>query len=108
MLVIGGGVVPVNAEFFLKDYHAIKEDDFFKIYIRGVAEGYGWANASLKISGNQDKLFCLPGKMRMTTENYTTILDDYISKHDPKAIYGENFPVEPILLRALQEVFPCQ
>lgn len=108
ILFLSAWAASVHAEIPLKLYEGMKADDTFKIYIGGVAQGYAWSNTILKSYRHQDELFCAPYKLRLSKENYLSILDDYIAKHDVKTIYGEDGALEFVLLMALREVFPCQ
>jgi hypothetical protein len=99
---------PVSAEIPLDKYGDIKESVAFKTYISGVAEGIRWSNVAVQSFKHDTPFLCPPAKLALTQDNYIQILDDYITKHDVKSLFGEDGPLEFILLMALLEVFPCQ
>ena len=49
-------------------------------------------------------LFCAPPKLAVTTEQGVDILERYLRDYNTK---GSDF-IEPYLLMALEETFPCQ
>jgi len=97
-----------NAEPRIKDYKRIKDTEIFKSYILGVGVGIEWANTELSIQG-QSPLYCAPGKLAITTENFLQILQDYIEKKTEiiKSL-GPDLPIGLLLLKALQDAFPCK
>ena len=79
------------------------EGDLVKIYLAGVVDGYGWANA--KLSNNGEKLlFCQPAKLALQPDQIVSIFMAFAKKWrgDSKA------PAGIIMLLALEETFPCE
>ena len=101
-------VSSANAELRIKDYKRIKDTEIFKTYILGVGVGVEWANTVVSNRG-QSPLYCAPGKLAITTENFLQILQDYIEKN-PEIIkpLGPDLPIGLLLLKALQDAFPCK
>ncbi len=99
-------IMPLGADPTVKDYVRYKERPTLAIYITGVGDGLLWANAEL-ITRKQKPLYCQPGEFVLHTDNYLEILnrkmkDEKFTKHLPA-----DFPLARVLLRALQEIFPC-
>ncbi len=88
----------------LKEYKQLKKENMMMIYIRGMGEGSGWANAALKHKG-QSPLYCAPPNLTMTADGYVTILDGYLEKN--QHMNKEDFLVGGLLLKALEYTFPC-
>lgn len=105
LLVMSSG--PAYAGFTLEKYETIKDTQSFKLYLGGVGEGYGWANTFLEREG-YPQLYCQPGKLALNADNYAQILADHITKPDVKATLRPDFPIELLLLHALQSALPCQ
>jgi hypothetical protein len=74
----------------------------FKIYITGVGEGLQWANTEL-VNQGKPPIFCQPEHFTLRTEN----LLDALNKILTKIRWPDDNPIEPALLRGLQEAFPC-
>ena len=99
-------VVPLGAEPRVKDYDHLKDMPEFKTYIGGVGTGFAWANANLQFRG-QKPLYCQPEKISLEWANYLQILDRKMKDDDYlKRIPSDRF-LGLVLLRALQEIFPC-
>jgi hypothetical protein len=80
---------------------------WFKSYMHGVGQGYGWANAQLELRG-QALLFCQPRKLSLTQENLANLLDRYLTAQLEAGKNPTSLMLEPLLLQALQEAFPCK
>jgi hypothetical protein len=95
------------AQMELKDYNEqLKINPVFRSYINGVGRGIAWANVVVKNQKNAP-LFCGgPPKLALGPENYISILDAAIKArtNDVKP----DAPIELLLLRGLQESFPCE
>lgn len=98
-------VLPIHA-LTLDRYESVKDDNVFKLYINGVGEGYSWANVFLKRE-DRPPLYCPPETMPLTPDNYLYILSSFI-KRDRRTPLKPNFPLEMLLMKALQEAFPCK
>ena len=99
-------IVPLGAEPRVKDYDQLKDLPEFKTYIGGVGTGFAWANAYLQLRG-QKPLYCQPEKISLEWGNYLQVLDRKLKDDD----YMKQVPLDRflglVLLRALQETFPC-
>jgi hypothetical protein len=72
---------------------------FNKLYLAGVVDGlivYSLAGA--------DKLFCIPGKLALTTEQAENILLSWAKKQTKNT---NDLPIGIALLGGLEETFPC-
>ena len=97
----------LRAEAYLKDYAPIKDAAWVKTYINGVGVGYAWSNTLL---GHQKRapLYCEPAKLSIQGSDYLELLDKRIaSAVKVGRPFGENTPVELILLDALVDAYPC-
>ena len=75
------------------------------IMISSAGEAYGWANTEL-LDRKQSPLYCPPKKLAVTKEQYVEILSKLVDGH-PK-VKTEEFRSWPVLLlKALQDTFPC-
>lgn len=96
-----------SAELLAKDYAKLAGQAWFKSYMRGVGVGYGWANAELATRGHP-RLFCTPAKLALYEQNYLDILDRYLAVRLREGRNPETILLEPLLLKALQDAFPCE
>jgi hypothetical protein len=85
------------------------EEDLFLIYMRGVGEAFGAANA-------EAHYFYCPPQLALTPENYKWILDDELTvatkaakAHGlaPPGTALKDAPLTSFLLLALERRFPC-
>lgn len=84
-----------------KDYAATRGDVEVQAYIQGIGEGLGWAIAFT--DDPHPKLFCAPDDKAHNRAEYIQILDNYATAN-PEL---QQYPVEMILLLALQAQYPC-
>jgi hypothetical protein len=70
--------------------------------MHGIGRGLFWANAEADDSFKK-KLYCAPQKLALGLDNYLRIVDDEIDR----VVYTPDMPVELVLLKGLQRVFPC-
>jgi hypothetical protein len=94
----------LSAEIFLSDYDAFKNLEGFKNYIDGVGVGFEWANANVQ----GQKIYCQPKQLSLNQENYLHMLDEAVKEWRRAPGTIPNPPVELLLLRKLQRVFPCE
>ncbi len=73
------------------------------VYIMGLSQGFSWANAMLSNQGKPE-LFCVPSTLPLGAEAHADILDRALKNHPQK----DESPIEPVLLFALMETFPCE
>ena len=97
---------PASGEIMVKDFDQLKDVQWFKVYMRGVGTGYAHANSELRVN-KQKQLYCQPGNLALTVDNYLRILDDEIQERRKEGQYIEDIPVELLLLKGLQKTFPC-
>ena len=95
------------AEFLVKDYKQLKENDAMKIYVEGLGQGFSWANVVMKKETNKS-LFCQPGKLALGRDNFIRILNDEIKRQEiDRFDKTQEAPIEMILLLGLKNTFPC-
>lgn len=87
--------------FDYPDYVASHDDVEVQAYIQGIGEGIGWAIAFT--DDPHPKVFCAPDDKAHERAEYIKILDDYATAN-PEL---QQYPVEMILLVALQAKYPC-
>src|SRR5579859_7962650 len=93
-----------HAEMTGEQYLALVGEvkDLKKFGLSETENGMSWANTELRARG-QPRLYCVPEKMAMSPDQADTILRSYLDEHPEQAKY----PVALILLRAMEETFPC-
>ena len=74
-------------------------------YINGVGVGLVVANGILH-ARKQDFIYCPPENLTLNSQNYISIIDDAL-KH-PNSLFNDEFPIEFVLARGLQDTFPCE
>ena len=74
------------------------------LYLKGVGEGLGWANAELKVGRRQQPLFCVPAKLGLRGDNLVDILEQEIER---SPTWRDDSQLAFILLRGLMNTFPC-
>jgi hypothetical protein len=89
----------------IKQFRDQQETTLVRIYLHGVGEGLGWANAELQ-SKDVPPIFCQPGNFELTADNYVRLVRTYLD--NPPAPLKDDTPIELVLLEALQEAFPCK
>jgi len=95
------------AEFLVKDYKQLKENDAMKIYVEGLGKGFVYANVVMKKETNKS-LFCKPEKLVLERDNLIRILDDEIKRQEiDRFDKTQEAPIELILLFGLKNTFPC-
>jgi hypothetical protein len=67
----------------------------------GVAYGISWASSSPEVD-----IYCQPKKLSLSGLNYLSILDGFLEEHPSDVVDTIEF-VEPAMLRALIDIFPC-
>jgi Rap1a immunity proteins len=72
---------------------------FNQLYLAGVVDGL----ILYSVSG-ADKLFCIPGKLALTTEQAENILLSWAKKQTKNT---NDLPIGIALLGGLEETFPC-
>lgn len=92
-----------KADITVQQYRefAAKAPRELKLYIGGLQEGFGWAQA-FYTSQDKGAIFCLPDKGLPTDEGFD-ILKRYIEESAPK----DDALVGLLFMRALSKTFPC-
>lgn len=91
-----------HSEVSIQEYKSMTDENLTKIYISGLGKGIFWANLDAN-SLLKKKLYCPPGKLALAVDNYMQILNDEIAR----GIYPADTPIEFVLLKGLERVFPC-
>ena len=109
-----GSAIAAQAEWTVKQFNERKNDrnpemrDLAAIYVGAVALGMSYAS----LAPGREPLFCerppVTGRQR-TPRDYVDILTRYIENHKTESRLQpiDEFPIEPLLLAALMEAFPC-
>jgi hypothetical protein len=111
LLALGFSLLPApvtaaeaNATTFLALYDAARPEDkaHLRDYVQAVAHGVAWANAALNFQ-KQKPLYCEPEQQNLTGEQVLDILREEIEARPASG----NFPWPAVVIRALQNAFPC-
>ena len=102
----------VKADVTVKEYTEAKANpgmaEILSSHIKGLGEGFGWANADLELAG-RPPLFCAPRNLALAAENYFDIIERKIaaakSKYTQEKV--EKLYIPMLLLHGLEETFPC-
>ena len=78
-----------------------------EMYITGVGQGILWANAAVT-KKTKAPLYCPPESLPLNGQNYMQLIDQYLQFLRSKPGFDESAPVELVLMRALQDNFPCK
>jgi hypothetical protein len=78
-------------------------EEIYKIFLDGAKEGMMVSNATLMVQKKQP-LFCLPNDLALEMDQTHDILVHWIGKQSIKI---DDMSVSVVLLKALQETFPC-
>jgi len=92
---------PVHAEPTVNDILKDPRSGFARLYIDGLGSGLSWANVAAKMKGKP--VYCPPGKVAITADQYIDILRRYIADHPHMT---NDFVGGPMLF-ALEDAFPC-
>jgi hypothetical protein len=101
-----------NADMKVKDYKAsLASPDgamAAKLFIQGLGEGIGWANAAIARTG-QKALYCQPATTALDRDKFVALLDQQIKALTPGGPEAQldEFDVALLLLQGLKEAFPC-
>lgn len=79
-------------------------EDGQTIYLRGLHDGFLWANADLGHGGSVP-LFCVPGRLALTTDQVASIVERYADENADIVSASDEYGL--VALEALQDVFPC-
>ena len=106
MIAFSGLVVSVHAgETVGERFDKYRTSEAVRYALGEAGDAYSWANARLS-NQNQQRLYCQPAKLGMTSDQYWAIFEGYLQRHpeiraDPATVWNY------VLLNALQETFPC-
>jgi hypothetical protein len=95
----------------VEEYEEIKilSVEIAETYMHGVIEGIDFAN--LYIENENCKIYCLPPKLTLNTRNAMDILENKIDEYRKNKVFGDDLkkaPIELLLLKGLEETFPCK
>jgi len=100
-----------EAEFTLGQYRQIVQDPALKerldSYLTGVGRGVFWANVMLRAQKKR-QLFCMPAELSLDEGIIESLFDQEIRRPTKSAHYGEDTPIELILISAFIQRFPCE
>jgi len=94
-----------NATIFLTVYDAARPEDkeHLRNFVEALQGGVAWANAAMK-NQKQKPLYCGPEKLALTGEQVVDIMRKEV---EARPSVGQ-FPWPAVMIRALQNVFPCR
>lgn len=99
--------------FDIQAYEALRKVDpestegtMLRMFVFGVGEGLGWANARLEAEGDKP-LFCAPRAMSLNIDNYLRFIDEALANQ--RSLFEKTrMPIEGILLEAMVRKLPCR
>jgi hypothetical protein len=90
----------------LYDTGGPEAQELLVVNIFGIAEGLSWANAELRDRGDQ-QLYCPPANLAITRDQYFSIFREYAEANSwVKSMTAKARGL--IILKALQDTFPCR
>lgn len=101
-LGVGNAVAEQTAQSFIDEYDHESEDtrSTLEMYLLGLANGFGWANAALE---DGKKLYCKPDTTGLGDRQAL----DLLRRHVKANARLKDEQVGMVLLAALREKFPC-
>jgi hypothetical protein len=103
LLMLSPAYAEPTAGAVLKAFEGSNPDIGFKDYLIGTIDGLSWANVRLSFE-QKPKLFCVPNKMALTSEQAIDILRRYVDGLPKDA--GHSFGM--VMMDALIDAFPCK
>ncbi len=91
-----------RAELTVKDFIIVKDTSYFSYYINGIYQGLRLANSSLNAT-NRKQFFCIPDTLILDTNHLVSLIEDTVNTYQ----LAPDAQIEPIMLMALQQTFPC-
>lgn len=89
------------------DYEKARSTSEMKLYMTGVGQGLVWANEGVA-NEHKVRLFCPPPAMTLMPENFIRITEENISFYrETLKGFNDQMQVELVMLRGLQNTFPC-
>jgi hypothetical protein len=91
-----------DAKAFIERYNRGGDILLLRMYLKGITDGYGFANAELAYQ-KKPLLWCQPGTLAVVEAQYVSIMEKFLQKTG-------NPPTNPpaaVLLLAMQDQFPC-
>lgn len=83
-----------------------REKEAADLYVGAVGEGIFQANVMVSVRGDRP-LYCPPGKLVVTSENYVRIAWDEVERMRKEDLLDEDSTIELALLFGLIKTFPC-
>jgi hypothetical protein len=91
-----------NAKAFIERYNRGGDILLLRMYLKGITDGYGFANAELEYQ-KKPLLWCQPATLGLVEAQYVSIMEKYLQKSGSTA----NSPPAGVLLLAMEAQFPC-
>ena len=93
-----------NAATFLAVYDAARPEDkaHLRNFVEALQNGVAWANAALKFQ-KQKPLYCEPEKLALTAEQVIDLIRKEVQARPSSGM----FPWPAVMIRTLQNNFPC-
>ena len=84
-------------------YMSNKDSNGIVIYIKGIGDGYLFANAYLE-NKSMKKMYCQPRALSLNGYNYKQIIDEELNLHK----YPQDMPLALVLQEGLIRTFSCK
>lgn len=94
---------PALAEFSIGQYQQMKTAEQVKTYITGVGKGVFWSNSYLAAL-KRKPMFCLPDGIDVDQKLIISSIDKALSRGG----YDANDYIEPMVVAAFMERYPCK
>jgi hypothetical protein len=94
---------PAAAEISGNDAVIKANDPSVSAFTAGMGHGYDWANTYLRLAG-QRPLYCEPQTITLTVEQRVDIMTRFLERFPA----DRSKPMGAVLLKSLQEAFPCK
>lgn len=89
-----------SVDDFLAGYH--QNSPTYVGYAIGVSSGIFWSNVELAYK-HQTPLFCQPGKLSITHQQFVQIIEDHLRRVPS----DRQYPLGMVAMTAMQKTFPC-
>lgn len=92
----------------LEEWDAFQEAEprTAEAFLFGVAQGFGWANATLEQRGDKP-LYCIPKRLTLLSTNYLHMAAEEIARRRAAGNLPAGYTMELALLGGLTRSFPC-
>lgn len=104
--LVGATAVRADSITFDGFLRSARRDEALRMWVWTTGQGFMMAQMIYKKNG-YPYLYCQPGKLALTPEQYIEILTAYVSKDDRGRREFDNSVASAWLFNALEQTFPC-